>query len=82
MLDIQFIRENPELVAKKAEEKNIKTDIPRLLELDGHRREALRVVEELRKQRNDNADKMKGGQPSPELIEEGKRIKGELAGAE
>ena len=82
MLDIQFIRENPELVAKKAEEKHIKTDISRLLELDGQRREALRVVEDLRKQRNDNAEKMKNGQPSPELIEEGRRIKAQLNSAD
>lgn len=82
MLDIQFIRENPELVAKKAEEKSIKTDIPKLLELDVRRREALQVAEALRAQRNDNADKMKGGQPTQELIDEGKRIKTELGRAE
>lgn len=82
MLDIQFIRENPDLVAKKAEEKQIPVDIPKLLQLDEQRREALQKVEALRARRNDNADKMKGGQPSPDLIEEGKRIKGELATAE
>ena len=82
MLDIQFIRENPELVAKKANEKNIKTDIPKLLELDIQRRDALRAVETLRAARNENADKMKGGQPSQELIDEGKRIKSDLVGVE
>jgi seryl-tRNA synthetase len=82
MLDIQFIRENHELVARKAAEKQIKTDIPRLLQLDGRRREALGAVEGLRARRNENADKMKGGQPSPDVIEEGKRIKVELVTAE
>lgn len=82
MLDIQFIRDNADLVARKAEEKQIKTDIGRLLELDGQRREALKIVEGLRTQRNENADKMKGGKPEPELIEAGKRIKAELATAE
>ncbi len=82
MLDIQFIRDNRDLVIRKALEKQINTDIPKLLELDGKRRELLQVVETLRARRNDNADKMKGGQPSQDLIEEGRRIKGELAGAE
>lgn len=82
MLDIQFIRDNRELVAKKAQEKQIKTDIPRLLELDEQRRHLMQAVETLRAQRNENADKMKGGKPDPELIEAGKRIKTELAEAE
>lgn len=82
MLDIQFIRENSGLVARKAAEKQIKTDIPRLLELDGQRREALRNVENLRARRNENAGLMKDGQPNQELIDEGKRIKTELAAAD
>lgn len=82
MLDIQFIRDNAELVARKADEKQIATDIPHLLHLDEQRRHALQAVESLRARRNDNADKMKGGKPSPELVEEGKRIKAELVEAE
>ncbi len=82
MLDIQFIRDNQELVAKKTAEKNIKADINELLRVDGERRELLQAVEALRAKRNDNADKMKGGKPEPELIEEGKRIKAELAQAD
>lgn len=79
MLDIQFIRDNHELVAKKAEQKQIKTDIPALLAADKKRRHFLRQVEALRAERNENAEKMKGGKPEPELIAAGKRIKAELA---
>jgi seryl-tRNA synthetase len=81
MLDIHFIRDNRELVARKAVEKNTPTDVDELLRLDDEYRHLLQAVESLRAQRNQNADKMKGG-PNPELIEEGKRIKGELAEAE
>lgn len=75
MIDIQFIRENPQVVKDAAAHKNITVDIDKLLELDKKRRELLQEVEKLRKARNETAAQMKGGQPSPELIAEGKRIK-------
>lgn len=82
MLDIQFIRENPQKVKEAAEHKNIVVDIDKLLTLDEKRRELLQGVEKLRKARNETAAQMKslgsGGQPSPELIAEGKRIKESL----
>jgi len=79
MLDIQFIRDNAELVARKSAEKGYEVDIPKLLELDASRRELLTTVDELRARRNENANKMKGGRPEQNLIDEGKQIKGELA---
>jgi seryl-tRNA synthetase len=82
MLDIQFIRENPELVEEKSKQKGYKVDVGELLRVDEERRGALGHIESLRQKRNENADKMKGGQPTPDLIEEGKRIKVELAEAE
>jgi seryl-tRNA synthetase len=82
MLDIQFIRENRELVARKAQEKQIPADIDGLLQADEERRHLLQTVEGLRQRRNENADKMKGGQPSPEVIEQGKQLKAELGEAE
>lgn len=75
MLDIQFIRENPQKVKQAAEQKNIVVDIDKLLTLDERRRELLQQVEKLRQDRNETAAQMKNGQPSPELIAEGKRIK-------
>lgn len=79
MLDVKFIRENLELVEKSTKEKGYKIDIPLVLELDDKRKEILSKVEALRARRNEVAGKMKGGKPAPELIEEGKKIKLELA---
>jgi seryl-tRNA synthetase len=79
MIDIQLIRDNPELVSQKAVEKGYPVDINRLLSLDTERKELLTQVEAIRARRNDNAAKMKGGQPDQALIDEGKQIKIELA---
>jgi seryl-tRNA synthetase len=82
MLDIQFIRDNPEVTQEKARQKGYDIDIPALLKLDAQRRELLTSVETLRARRNDNANKMKGGQPDPQLVEQGKQIKTELTAQE
>ncbi|MCB9823158.1 serine--tRNA ligase [Candidatus Nomurabacteria bacterium] len=79
MIDIQFIRDNAEAVKQAAKHKNIAIDIDKLLELDHKRRESLQDIEKLRKARNETAAQMKNGQPSPELIAEGKRIKESLS---
>lgn len=82
MLDIRFIRENPDRVQKNAEQKGYSLSISDLLAADEARRSAQKAADELREQRNANASAMKGSKPSPELIEEGKRIKTELADKE
>lgn len=82
MLDIQFIRDNPKVVAEKSKQKGYSVDVDTLLRLDSERLEALKVVETLRARRNDNAANTKGGAPTPELIAEGKTIKTELSQAE
>lgn len=82
MLDIRFIRENPELVQQAADNKGYDVSISELLKSDESRRSLLAHVEELRAQRNDIAGQMKGGKPEPALIEAGKKIKEELAGLE
>ena len=80
MLDISFIRENRALVEKSAKEKGYKdVDVENIISLDDKRKTLLQEVEKLRKDRNETAAKMKGGKPSPELIEQGKKIKEELA---
>jgi seryl-tRNA synthetase len=79
MLDIQFIRENPEEVQQKAKQKGYEVNVHELLRLDSERRELLGTIEAMRAKRNDNAAKMKSGKPAPELIEQGKAIKAELA---
>lgn len=52
MLDIKFIRENPELVKEAARKKMIDFDVDHLLQIDQKRRELLQAVEELRKVKN------------------------------
>jgi seryl-tRNA synthetase len=78
MLDIQFIRDNPDLVAKKSQEKGYEVDINALLKLDEERRELLRKVESIRAQRNELSAQMKGGKPDPIVIDQSKQLKEEL----
>ena len=52
MLDIKFIRENPELVAEKAKQKGYDVDVQKLLKLDEDRRTKQQEAEKLREERN------------------------------
>lgn len=79
MLDIQYIRDNAEIVAKKSANKGYKVDVKQLLELDVQRRTRLTQVEELRKRRNEQAAQLKQGKPSDEQIAAGKQLKEEIA---
>lgn len=79
MLDIRFIRDNVELVQRSARRKGYAINIQDLLDADVARRELLTKTEELRSRRNEIAGQMKGGKPADELVEEGRRIKTELA---
>ncbi|MBA2278983.1 serine--tRNA ligase [Candidatus Saccharibacteria bacterium] len=79
MVDIQYIRDNAELVKQKSLEKGYPVDVDTLLNLDKERRELLAAVEALRARRNDNAGKINGGPPEQAIIDEGKQIKIELA---
>ena len=79
MLDIKYIRENAEAVQEAANNKNIKLDIAKLLDVDKKRRETVQGVEDLRAKKNELAKQAKGGRPSPEQIEEGKKVKEETA---
>jgi seryl-tRNA synthetase len=82
MLDIQYIRDNPEFVQEKSKQKGYKVDVRQLLELDTQRRTKLTSVEELRARRNTLSDSLKKGKPSKEQIEQGKQLKDEIAGLE
>ncbi len=52
MLDIKFIRQNPEIVKDGCKKKGFDVDIDRLLEVDKKRREVLKDLEEIRAQKN------------------------------
>lgn len=79
MLDIQFIRDNAELIATKSKQKGYEVDVRQLLELDGERRTRLTQIEELRKRRNEQAAGFKNQKPSEEQLEAGRKLKEELA---
>lgn len=79
MLTMKFIREHADDVQRSADAKGYKINLARILELDQQKRELGQTVDQKRKQRNDIAAQMKGGKPAPELIEQGKAIKTELA---
>ena len=83
MLDINFIRNNKELVEHSIKEKMYKNvNLDEILALDDQRKVLLQQVEALRKERNDNTAKMKNGKPSDELIAKGKEIKEKLSALE
>jgi len=79
VLDIKFIRENKELVKEAAKLKGVDFDVDKLLSLDEKRLELLQEIEELRRQRNETAEKMKSKELSStereKLIEKGKSLK-------
>lgn len=79
MLDIQFIRDNPELVAEKSAHKNYQVDMRELLELDSERRTRITQLDELRARRNAQAENTKGERPTDEQIEAGKQLKAEIS---
>ncbi|MEP6710627.1 MAG: aminoacyl--tRNA ligase-related protein, partial [Candidatus Saccharibacteria bacterium] len=79
MLDIRFIRENAEAVQQNAKNKGYDVDISKLLDLDAKRRGVQQQADELREQRNTISEQMKGGKPTPELIEKGKALKEQSA---
>lgn len=83
MLDIKYIREQPEAVQENARRKGYtQVNIDELLRLDSSRRELQQAADALREKRNDVSSRMKGGRPSDDLIAEGKEIKGQLANVE
>lgn len=79
MLDIQFIRDNADLVAEKSKQKGYEVDVPKLLGLDEERRKLLQQAEDVRRERNELSQQAKGGKPSAEQIAAGKELKDKLA---
>jgi seryl-tRNA synthetase len=82
MLDIQFIRDNPDMVAEKSRQKGYDVDITQLLGFDEERRQLLQQVEELRRQRNELSGSAKGQKPSEEQLAAGRAIKDKLVDLE
>jgi len=77
MLDIKFIRENPQLVQKAAKHKKVDVNIDHILEIDKKRQELNTAVQELQARRNSHAKNIKG-KPTEGELEEGRKIKEKL----
>jgi seryl-tRNA synthetase len=73
MISLKFIRENSDLVKEAIERKNETVDLDLLLERDGQRRQLVFLVENLKKERNENSNqvakiKKEGGDVSQLII--------------
>ena len=80
MLDVKFIRENPELVQSDAAKKGYDISIKDLLMQDESRRKLKTEADEIRKNRNAINEEIKQakGKPDASLIEKTKQLKNEL----
>lgn len=85
MLDLKFIRDNLDAVRKNIANRNVSADPDLVVELYERRNGVLQEMEAARGRRNANADRMKGKlapEERPPLIEEGRRLKEQIAGLE
>ena len=79
MLDINYIRANRQKVEDAIRNKAYEIDLDEILKLDDARKDLSREIDALRQERNQISAQMKGGKPAPELIEQGKALKAQLA---
>jgi seryl-tRNA synthetase len=83
MLDLKFIRENPDLVRSGAEKKNEKCNIDRILSLDEQRRRLINKAEQLKAERNkvsaEIAQAKKAGRPAEDKIAAMRRVGTEIS---
>ncbi|HSW81272.1 MAG TPA: hypothetical protein VLG40_02645, partial [Candidatus Saccharimonas sp.] len=82
MLDIRYIRQNPEEVQTKAEQKGYSVDVRSLLRIDDQRRELQQQAETVRQARNAHAETLKQGKPSDEALQKGRQLKADLTDIE
>lgn len=82
MLDLKFIRENPEIVKRVIELKGEKDRVDEILKLDERRRELIKKGDALKAKRNDVTEEIanlkKQGKDATELIEEMRKVSEEI----
>jgi seryl-tRNA synthetase len=82
MLDLKFIRENPEVVRQGIKKKNEKDNIDQLLELDEKRREIIKNVESQKALKNQASSEVaklkKEGKDASEIISKMKSVSDEI----
>lgn len=76
MLDINFIRENVELIKNTAKNKGVNIDVDRLIAVDQRRRELIQLIEGLQQERNQNSKLVQkaSGDEKAALIERTKEV--------
>jgi seryl-tRNA synthetase len=83
MLDLKFVRENPELVKKGIENKNEKSRVDEIITLDEKRRALITETEELKSKRNKVSAQIpvmkKSGQDVKEVLTEMKQVSDKIA---
>ncbi len=67
MLDIAFIRENPDLIREAARKKHVAFDVDKLLQVDEKRRALIKEVDDFRAEQNKRSDEV------PKLIDSSER---------
>ncbi len=82
MLDLKFIRENPEIVKAGVESKNEKSTVDQVIELDKQRRANLQKAEELKAKKNkvsaEVARLKRAGENTEEIVAEMKTVSDEI----
>ena len=80
MLDIKFIRENPEAIKKAAQQKRVGLNVDELLQADKNLLELKRKNQALNEEKNANAKKMKGASAEEReaIIKRGREIGQEI----
>ncbi|MGB2705843.1 MAG: serine--tRNA ligase [Candidatus Omnitrophota bacterium] len=83
MLDIKFIRENPDVVKKAVKDKGMKVDIDEFLKIDAERRKLLTEMETLKREKNEASAKigkmMKKRENAKDLITSMKMVSQKIA---
>ncbi len=83
MLDIKFIRENPELVKQGIQNKNEKDRVDEILTLDEKRRKIISEVEELKAKKNQVSAKIpqmkKAGEDTTQIFAEMKTVSDKIS---
>lgn len=79
MIDVEFFKKNPELVALKSKQKGYEIDTAHIISLDEKRRKLLNEVDNLRKRRNELSNLGKDFNKDKLKISEAKEIKTSLS---
>jgi len=75
MLDINFVRENPEVVKKACKNKNVRLSVELVLDLDKEKRQIITEIETLKAEQNKIS---RGGKGNLVIVEQAKEIKAKI----